>query len=68
MWLCPSLLFPEQPTPFPVWASLFSSSTAVHFANFLTATIADTRDPRHSAYAVLGPRYCPRAYHSDNNF
>ena len=38
--------------------------------DFLTATIANTPDPRHSAYAVLGPRHCPLAlaYHSHLNF
>ena len=25
-------------------------------------------DPRYFAYALLGPRYCPVAYYSDQNF
>ena len=47
--------------------SLFPSSTTVHFAHFLTTSIANTLDPCHSVYNIL-PRYCPLAYHSDKNF
>ena len=53
---------------FEAWEQLFRQSSAVHFFSKLTGDLAVVDDPRYSAYAVLGPRYCPLAYHSCENF
>ena len=63
-----NLLFPERPFSFQAWQKFFAQSSAVHFFSKTTSLLASTDDPRHSAYALLGPRYCPRSYYSTKNF
>ena len=69
---------------FEDWEKLFQNSTAVHFASSQTSKLANIGkisinifliinfccldDPQYSAYAVLGPHYCPISYYSDINF
>ena len=53
---------------FSAWEQLFRQSSAVHFFSKVTGNLAVVDDPRYSAYAVLGPRYCPLAYYSCDNF
>ena len=63
-----ALLFPERPFSFQAWQKFFAQSSAVHFFSKTTSLLASPDDPRHSAYALLGPRYCPRSYYSTKNF
>ena len=58
------LYFPEKPVSFKTWEKMFQHSSTVHFFGKMTECTAVRDDPRYSAYAVLGPRYCPHAYYS----
>ena len=58
------LYFPEKPVSFKTWKTMFQYSSTVHFFGKMTECTAVRDDPRYSAYAVLGPRYCPHAYYS----
>ena len=58
------LYFPEKPVSFQTWEKIFQHSSTAHFFGKMTAGTAVRDDPRYSAYAVLGPRYCPHAYYS----
>ena len=60
--------WPEVGVPFDVWRTLFTNSSAIHFNNKITRGLAVPDDPQFSAYALLGPRLCPLAYHSSRNF
>ena len=62
------ILFPEQPKPFSHWQQLFQNSSTVHFASSQTSKLAVQPDPQYSAYALLGPHYCPVSYSSELNF
>ena len=62
------VLFPTRPSSFLRWQRLFSGSVAVHFFSHTSEMIRVYDDPRYSAYAVLGPRYCPIAFYSTKNF
>ena len=68
MNICSSTLFPEQSRSFQEWKNIFANSSSAHFANKQTSKFAHVDDPQYSAYALLGPRYCPVAYYSDRNF
>ena len=61
-------LFPETPCSFKIWRELFINSSAVHFFNKRTSSLVVFDDPRYSAYALLGPHYCPLSYHSTKFF
>jgi len=61
-------LFHENPKSFDWWENLFRNSTAVHFGNSVNGRVANIDDPQYSAYAVIGPHYCPLSYFSDQNF
>jgi len=61
-------LFPEKPTTFHQWKQIFKDSSAVHFFSHANVNLVVDDDPQYSAYALLGPRYCPLAYFSDKNF
>ena len=61
-------LFPEKPKTFEEWKRLFKYSSAVHFFSKTTSGLTVFDNPQYSAYALLGPRYCPIAYYSVNNF
>ena len=63
-----SMLFPERPARFSDWRVLFARSSAVHFFSKTTSGLACRDDPRYCAYALLGPRFCPASYYSNNNF
>ena len=56
------------PFSFNAWEQLFRQSSAVHFFSKMTSDLSVVNDPRYSAYAVLGPYYCPLAYYSCENF
>ena len=58
------LYFPEKPVSFKTWEAMFENASTVHFFGFMTSGLVVHDDPRYSAYAVLGPRYCPNAYYS----
>ena len=61
-------LFPMKPASFSYWQNMFKRSSAVHFFSKKTAGLKVLDDPRYSAYALLGPHYCPVAYRSVANF
>ena len=61
-------LFPETPNSFSDWKRLFEYSSAVHFFSKTTSGLAVPDSPGYSAYALLGPRYCPLAYYSVASF
>ena len=61
-------LFPEKPTTFEEWKQAFKDSSAVHFFSHANVNLEVDDDPQYSAYALLGPRYCPLSYYSDKNF
>ena len=61
-------LFPDTPVKFQKWQKTFQKSSAIHFFSKLTSKLAVVDDPQYNAYALLGPRYCPRSYYSDHNF
>ena len=63
-----SILFPMKPSSFLRWQKLFANSSAVHFFSHTSNMIKVTDDPRYSAYALLGPHYCPISYYSTKNF
>jgi len=63
-----TLLFPERPVGFSRWKRLFAHSSAVHLFSKTTSLLTSHDDPRYSAYAVLGPRYCPFSYYSSHEF
>ena len=63
-----SQLFPEKPTTFEEWKQAFKDSSAIHFFSHANVNMVVDDDPQYSAYALLGPRYCPRVYSSDKNF
>ena len=62
------MLFPEKPVAFNKWREVFAHSSAVHFFGHHTSDLAVHDHPQFSAYALLGPRYCPLSYYSTNNF
>ena len=64
----PELLFPEEPVSFNRWKTMFENSSTVHFFGKMTAHLVVHDDPQYSAYALLGPRYCPLAYYSTEQF
>ena len=64
----PELLFPDQPFSFERWETMFENSSTVHFFGKMTAHLVVHDDPQYSAYALLGPRYCPYAYYSSTGF
>ena len=56
-------LFPREPRTFDEWNRKFKYSSTVHFYPKLTTPLrAD--DPRHSGYAILGPRFFPVSFYS----
>ena len=61
-------LFPDKPKEFEEWKRLFEYSSAVHFFSKETSGLAVDDQPQNSAYALLGPRYCPVAWHSVEQF
>ena len=61
-------LFPKTPKPFEYWRKLFQNSSSVHFFSKETSEIAVSDHPQFSAYALLGPRYCPVSYYSVKSF
>ena len=61
-------LFPDTPVKFQKWQKTFQKSSAIHFFSKATSKFVVEDDPQHNAYALLGPRYCPRSYYSDYNF
>jgi hypothetical protein len=61
-------LFPDIPVKFQMWQKTFRKSSAVHFFSKETSMLVVEDNPQHNAYALLGPRYCPRSYYSDYNF
>ena len=63
-----ALLFPDQPVSFTRWETLFENSSTVHFFSKMTSHLVAHDDPQYSAYALLGPRYCPYAYYSSDGF
>ena len=63
-----SVLFPMKPSSFLRWKKLFANSSAVHFFSHTSNMIKVYDDPRYSAYALLGPHYCPISYYSTTNF
>ena len=63
-----SILFPMKPSSFLRWKKLFANSSAVHFFSHTSNMIKVYDDPRYSAYALLGPHYCPISYYSTKNF
>ena len=63
-----AVLFPMKPSSFLRWQKLFSSSVAVHFFSHTSEMIRVFNDPRYSAYALLGPQYCPVAFYSTKSF
>ena len=64
----PELLFPEEPVSFKRWEAMFENSSTVHFYGHMTAHLVVHDDPQYSAYALLGPRYCPLSYYSTEHF
>ena len=64
----PGLLFPEEPVSFQTWDTMFKNSSTVHFFGKMTAHLVSHNDPQYSAYALLGPRYCPVSYYSTQEF
>ena len=64
----PELFFPELPVSFNRWKTMFENSSTVHFFGKITANILVPDDPQYSTYALLGPRYCPLAYYSMEQF
>lgn len=65
-WPYSHRLFPEKAKSFREWEQMFEKASAVHFYSHRTWHFTSLDDPRHSAYAVVGPRYCPISYHSVN--
>ena len=61
-------LFPDKPKTFHQWEKLFAQSSSVHFFSKETSGLAVSDNPQHSAYALLAPRYCPLAWHSQTYF
>jgi len=61
-------LFPLHPRSFRSWQRFFSRSVAVHIFSHTSSKLKNVDDPRYSAYALLGPQYCPIAYFSTKNF
>ena len=61
-------LFPEKQKTFEQWKKTFKDSSAVHFFSKETSDLAVYDNPQYSAYALLGPRYCPLAYYSNSSF
>ena len=61
-------LFPDKPKTFQQWEKLFAHSSAVHFFSKETSSLAVSEQPQHSAYGLLGPHYCPLAWHSASQF
>ena len=55
---------------FPEWREIFQQSSSVHFSGAVRANLGWQLpdDPQYSAYALLGPRYCPLAYYSVQYF
>jgi len=62
------LLFPEKPVSFSRWERIFQNASTVHFFGYMTSGLVAHDDPQYSAYALLGPRYCPHAYYSTQYF
>ena len=62
------LLMPTKPVEFNTWRKLFAKSSAVHFFSHTTDPLTIYDNPQYSAYALLGPRYCPSSYYSTHNF
>ena len=58
------------PISFEEWKEIFRQSSSVHFSGAVRANLdwQLPEDPQYSAYALLGPRYCPLAYHSVRYF
>ena len=50
------------------WTEMFQDSVMVHFYSAQTQGWVVQRNPRHEAYAALGPIFCPTAYWSTPNF
>jgi len=44
------------------WQSVFADSLCVHLFSSRTNHLPVTGDPSRSAYAYLGPQYCPLSY------
>merc|ERR1719318_1696896 len=61
-------VFPYTPVKFQTWQKTFMNSSAVHLFSHITQEFVVEDNPQHNAYALLGPRYCPTSYYSDNNF
>ena len=61
-------LFPDKPKTFHQWEKLFAQSSAVHFFSKETSGLPVSDSPQYSAYALLAPRYCPLAWHSQRYF
>jgi len=61
-------LFPEKPKSFKEWEKMFEKASAVHFYSHRTWNFKSFDDPRYSAYAVVGPKYCPISYYSVPDF
>ena len=61
-------LFPEKPKSFEDWKIFFQNSSSVHFFSKITSELGVSDDPQYSAYALLGPRYCPLSFYSVTHF
>ena len=58
------------PISFEEWKEIFQNSSSIHFSGAVRANLVWQLpdDPQYSAYAVLGPRYCPLSYYSVRYF
>ena len=58
------------PVSFPRWKELLCNASSVHFAGAVRSanTLLLSTEPQYSAYALLGPRYCPVSYFSVKYF
>ena len=61
-------LWPTPPVSFADWNKYFRLAMMVHMYGSQSNKWVVTGDPRHEAYSLLGPHYCPLAFYGTDDF